>query len=354
MDGSASCRAAVAFAVEEASLRGARLRVVRVRPRPVLAREDADEGLAGRRRLLAESVAGRAGRHPEVEVVEEVVGGHPVEQLALASRSALALVVGRRGRGGYPGMRLGSTVHGLLRHAECPVVTVPGPLVPCAARRTDGRMDIGAAGTQADRSHGRCGMTRHEPSDGDGAPRVPEAFGRAALVLLLTLALVCGAVATGALWKAGADADRERAAHRHRVTATTTGPAREPSASTRYGTEPYALAPATWEHPERVSRSGTVRVPPRTPPGRAVTVWVDDTGTPIRAPGDAASRSLTAVSGGVAVAGLVGAAGAGALLLVRRTAEGRRYAAWEREWERVEPVWSGRLRRDSGAGTDDD
>ncbi|MBY8816868.1 universal stress protein [Streptomyces cinereoruber subsp. cinereoruber] len=95
-----------------------------------------DEGLAGRRRLLAESVAGRAGRHPEVEVVEEVVGGHPVEQLALASRSALALVVGRRGRGGYPGMRLGSTLHGLLRHAECPVVTVPGP--PVDRSRTAG------------------------------------------------------------------------------------------------------------------------------------------------------------------------------------------------------------------------
>ncbi|MFE6458038.1 universal stress protein [Streptomyces cinereoruber] len=136
VDGSASCRAAVAFAVEEASLRGARLRAVWVRPRPVLAREDADEGLAGRRRLLAESVAGRVGRHPEVEVVEEVVGGHPVEQLALASRSALALVVGRRGRGGYPGMRLGSTVHGLLHHAECPVVTVPGP--PVDRSRTAG------------------------------------------------------------------------------------------------------------------------------------------------------------------------------------------------------------------------
>ncbi|MFI9123757.1 hypothetical protein ACIGW0_30935 [Streptomyces bikiniensis] len=197
-------------------------------------------------------------------------------------------------------------------------------------------------------------MTRHEPWDGDGAPRGPGPFGRAAPVLLLTLALLCGAFVTGALWKAGADADRERAAHRHRVTATTTGPAGEPAASTRYGTEPYALAPATWEHPERVRRSGTVHVPPRTPPGRTVTVWVDDAGTPVRAPGDAASRSLTAVSGGIAVAGAVGAAGAGALLLVRRTAEGRRYAAWEREWERVEPVWSGRLRRDGDAGTDDD
>ncbi|MFC8292043.1 hypothetical protein ACFUJ0_29190 [Streptomyces sp. NPDC057242] len=197
-------------------------------------------------------------------------------------------------------------------------------------------------------------MTRHETSDGDGTPSARGPLGRAALVLLLTIALVCGAAAAGALWKAGADADRERAAHRHRVTATTTGPAEDPPASTRYGTEPYALAPATWEHPGNARRSGTVQVPPRTPRGDAVVIWVDDRGTPVRAPVAAASRSLTAVSGGIAVAGAVGVTGAGALVLVRRRAEGHRYDAWEREWERVEPVWSGRLRRDRGAGTDDD
>ncbi|MGW2177557.1 universal stress protein [Streptomyces sp. NPDC001732] len=125
VDGSESSREAVAFAAEEASLREARLRAVWVWPRPVLTHDEAEAGLAERRRLLAESVAGPAERYPDVVVAEEVRRGHPVEQLALAAQSSLALVVGRTGRGGCTGMRLGSTVHGLLRHADCPVITVP-------------------------------------------------------------------------------------------------------------------------------------------------------------------------------------------------------------------------------------
>ncbi|MFI5763421.1 universal stress protein [Streptomyces sp. NPDC051563] len=34
--------------------------------------------------------------------------------------------MGRRGRGGSTGIRLGSVVHRLLHRAHCPVVTVPG------------------------------------------------------------------------------------------------------------------------------------------------------------------------------------------------------------------------------------
>ncbi|MFF6772428.1 hypothetical protein ACFY8W_02580 [Streptomyces sp. NPDC012637] len=34
-------------------------------------------------------------------------------------------VVGRRGRGGYAGMRVGSVVHGLPHRARFPVATVP-------------------------------------------------------------------------------------------------------------------------------------------------------------------------------------------------------------------------------------
>ncbi|MFF9011677.1 universal stress protein [Streptomyces sp. NPDC014870] len=127
VDGSASSRAAVAFAVEEASLREVRVRAVWVWPPSVLARDDLDEGLAERRRRLAESVAGWAERYPDVAISREVLRGHPVEQLALASQASLALVVGRRGRGGYSGMRLGSTVHGVLHRAMCPVITVPLP-----------------------------------------------------------------------------------------------------------------------------------------------------------------------------------------------------------------------------------
>ncbi|MET8509234.1 universal stress protein [Streptomyces sp. NPDC004787] len=127
VDGSESARAAAAFAVEEASLRGARLRAVWVWPPSTLARDDLDEAVTERRGLLAESVAGWAEKHPDVDVSQEVLRGHPVEQLALASQDSLALVVGRRGRGGYSGMRLGSTVHGLLHRAMCPVITVPLP-----------------------------------------------------------------------------------------------------------------------------------------------------------------------------------------------------------------------------------
>ncbi|MBB4984266.1 universal stress protein [Streptomyces nymphaeiformis] len=127
VDGSPSSQAAVAFAAAEASLREARLRAVWVWPPSLLAHDDADEGLAERRRLLAESVAGWAEKYPDVAVFQEVLRGHPVEQLALASQESLALIVGRRGRGGYSGMRLGSTVHGLLHRVMCPVITVPFP-----------------------------------------------------------------------------------------------------------------------------------------------------------------------------------------------------------------------------------
>ncbi|WP_442813234.1 universal stress protein [Streptomyces sp. NBC_01244] len=70
--------------------------------------------------------AGRAQEYPEVKLAHEVLTGHPVECLAEAAEHAPALVVGRRGRGDYTGIRLGSVVHGLLHRAHCPVITVPG------------------------------------------------------------------------------------------------------------------------------------------------------------------------------------------------------------------------------------
>ncbi|WP_369148557.1 hypothetical protein [Streptomyces sp. R44] len=168
------------------------------------------------------------------------------------------------------------------------------------------------------------------------------------------ISLICGAVAAASLWSSGARADRELAAHRHQVRATTTGPAKDPPVATRFGSTPSSVAPAVWEQPDHVRRSGTVHVPPRTPQGVTVTIWVDDTGTPARPPGSAADRVLTSISGGVVATAAVGAMGAGALLLVRRRTEVRRLAAWEREWEQVEPVWSGRFRRGRAPGADDD
>lgn len=88
---------------------------------------DEAEAVQERRRLLSETTAGWSEKYPDVALTHEVVRGHPVEELARASEHALAVVVGRRGRGGHTGMRLGSVVHGLLHRALSPVITVPTP-----------------------------------------------------------------------------------------------------------------------------------------------------------------------------------------------------------------------------------
>lgn len=129
IDGSESSRAALAFALEEAELLDASVRAVWVWPRSVLSPgDDTSASVAEERRLLlAAGVAGWPEKHPDVPFTAHVLRGHPVEELALAAHDALAVVIGRRGHGGYTGMHLGSVPHGLLHRAECPVITVPGP-----------------------------------------------------------------------------------------------------------------------------------------------------------------------------------------------------------------------------------
>ncbi|MFC5957231.1 universal stress protein [Streptomyces pratens] len=125
VDGSPHSAAAVDFAFEEASLRGAALRALYVWHTPLLGVLDEDAALQECRRLLSETVAGRTAAHPAVELHHEVVKGHPVQELTEASAHALGLVVGTRGRGGFGDMLLGSVSQGVLHHAHCPVLVVP-------------------------------------------------------------------------------------------------------------------------------------------------------------------------------------------------------------------------------------
>ena len=125
VDGSESSRAALAFAFEEADLRHCALRAVAVWQPPVFTLHTGDTLFHAERRLLSETTAGWAEKYPDVRLTHEVLIGSPVELLADAAEHALAVVVGRRGRGGYTGMRVGSVVHGLLHRAHCPVITVP-------------------------------------------------------------------------------------------------------------------------------------------------------------------------------------------------------------------------------------
>ncbi|WP_326715132.1 universal stress protein [Streptomyces sp. NBC_01474] len=125
IDGSESSKAALGLALEEAALRGAELHAISVWQPPVLLPHDEESAQQAQRRMLSEATAGWSQKYPDVVLRHEVLAGHPVEVLAGAAEHALALVLGRRGRGGYTGMRLGSVVHGLLHRAHCPVITVP-------------------------------------------------------------------------------------------------------------------------------------------------------------------------------------------------------------------------------------
>ncbi|MEH0394944.1 universal stress protein [Streptomyces sp. NPDC052071] len=126
VDGSDSSRVALRFAFEEAGLRRAPVHAVLVWQRPAFALAGEESVREGSARILAAAVAECSTNHPDVRCTQETRHGHPVEELARASAGTLGVVVGRRGRGGYTGMRLGSVPHGLLHRAECPVITVPG------------------------------------------------------------------------------------------------------------------------------------------------------------------------------------------------------------------------------------
>ncbi|MDG3009493.1 universal stress protein [Rhodococcus sp. D2-41] len=131
VDGSPLSEFAIDHAFEEASLRGAPL---------VAAHAWNDLSLrqafgfhkdlewpdikAEEAAVLAESLAGRRERYPDVEVTEAVDPDRPVQMLKHLTTDAQLVVVGSRGRGGFRGMLLGSTSRSLLHVAECPVMVV--------------------------------------------------------------------------------------------------------------------------------------------------------------------------------------------------------------------------------------
>ncbi|MER7542919.1 universal stress protein [Actinomadura sp.] len=115
--------AALGYAFAAAAARGTRLRALHAwRPAPLALESGADLRIAADalRERLAAALAPWRGRHPGVEVAEDVVIGHPVEALGRASAGAGLVVVGSRGRS-FP---LGSVSHGAVHHARCPVAVV--------------------------------------------------------------------------------------------------------------------------------------------------------------------------------------------------------------------------------------
>lgn len=123
VDGSTLSRAAVEFAAETASARGAPLHVVHARPAPRGRDDRAEED----ERVLTEALAAIGERWPDLTVHAEAVRAKPVAALTTASAGAQLVVVGRQGRGELGGLLLGSVSQGILHRSACPVAVVRAP-----------------------------------------------------------------------------------------------------------------------------------------------------------------------------------------------------------------------------------
>ncbi|WP_410645078.1 universal stress protein [Amycolatopsis sp. lyj-346] len=131
-DGSPDSEAALAFACEEARLRGTGLVAVHtwsdvladgmLRPHPL--QEDSAEIATAERAKLAEQVVGWQQKYPDLSIELRVMRGRPVRTLLELGEQAQLIVVGCRGRGGFTGMLLGSTSQALIAHSPCPVAVV--------------------------------------------------------------------------------------------------------------------------------------------------------------------------------------------------------------------------------------
>ncbi|HEX6345921.1 universal stress protein [Umezawaea sp.] len=132
VDGSPASEAAIGFAFEAASTRGAPLTAVMTwtdflvdspynEARLAIDWERVEEA---ERRLLAQRMAGWQEKYPDVRVNRLVLRDRPVRALLKLAEDAQLLVVGSRGHGGFTGMLLGSTSQALVYHAPCPLAVV--------------------------------------------------------------------------------------------------------------------------------------------------------------------------------------------------------------------------------------
>lgn len=183
---------------------------------------------------------------------------------------------------------------------------------------------------------------------GRSAPlrRRPDVF-EAWACLVLGAALWLGAPAAGlatgwTVYAEGSATVAEQTASRHRVHAVLTrdAPMPNPSADGTADEARYPV-PVRWSGPGG-GRETIAPVPAGLKRGDPVDVWLDDRGRGTEPPAASADVWLNAVAAGSGAAAFAAVSVAGLRLAVRRTADRRRMAEWEREWSRTEPLWSGR------------
>jgi nucleotide-binding universal stress UspA family protein len=133
VDGSDNSIAALRWAGTYAAFTGSRIRAVTAWEYPSYA-DTSGMATFPSLALLVESAQATVAEalveakiDDDVEVVTDVVEGHPARVLLDRSRDASLLVVGRRGHGGVIGFFTGSVATACANHSAVPVVIVPAP-----------------------------------------------------------------------------------------------------------------------------------------------------------------------------------------------------------------------------------
>lgn len=123
VDGSAPSKAALAWAVKEATMTGAEVEAVTAYywyPMPI---KDIDYKCLAQH-VLDDAIRDTASPSQPVKVIERVVEGNAARALLDTATSADLLVVGSRGHNGFTEALLGSVAQHCIHHATCPVVVI--------------------------------------------------------------------------------------------------------------------------------------------------------------------------------------------------------------------------------------
>ncbi|WP_316743421.1 hypothetical protein [Streptomyces sp. MK7] len=166
----------------------------------------------------------------------------------------------------------------------------------------------------------------------------------AALLLILVAAPVLGVLVGSAAQGALQQSVRDQRQTRHMVTATVVrkvhqvAPAPDPEISS--GRDIRSRVEADWTAPDGTQRHGQVTTDLKSPRrGDHFTLWTDARGRTVTRPLDPATATTHAVLAGLGAAMLT----AGLVECVRRLIVWRllrrRYAGWDRAWERAGPDW---------------
>ena len=117
VDGSDAGESALGYAFAEASLSGLGLTAVHA---------TTDETAGPREsEMMVKALRMWADFYPDVALDARVVLGHPAHVLITEATQAVLVVIGARGRGGFPGLLLGSVSQTVPGYADCPVAVVP-------------------------------------------------------------------------------------------------------------------------------------------------------------------------------------------------------------------------------------